>query len=143
VAIRERHRRDGALPLDLSVRLARVPEVCRRHGVRLAYLFGSLAREQPPVPPGDVDLGVVGGSQTDLWSLRLDLGDVLGTDRLDLVDLGRASEVTRFEVLRSGRLIYRIDEDTENRFELRALAEYKDRAPHRRARARWLRQATR
>jgi predicted nucleotidyltransferase len=138
MAIRDRRERALPLPADIGGRLARVAELCSRHGVRLAYLFGSLAREDRVVSPGDVDLAVLGGAKTDLWALRLELGEALGTDRLDLVDLGRASEVTRFEVLRTGKLLYKIDDDTENRFELRTIAEYKDRAVPRRIRARWL-----
>jgi hypothetical protein len=34
------------------------------------------------------------------------IADVLGTDRIDLVDLRKASPVLRFEILRSGRPIY-------------------------------------
>jgi len=143
MAIPERWAKARPLPADIAERLARVPEVCRRHGVRLCYLFGSLAAEARPRPPGDVDLGVLGGEQVDLWALRLDLGDALGTERLDVLDLGRASEVSRFEVLRTGRLLFKRDDATENAFELRTLAEYKDRAVPRRRRAQWRREALR
>lgn len=141
MAITERWARTRPLPPDIADRLGRVPEVCRRHGVRLCYLFGSLAAKAAGRPPGDVDLAVLGGEHSDLWALRLDLGEALGTERLDLLDLYRASEVSRFEVLRTGRLLYKLDDSTENSFELRALAEYKDRAVPRRRRADWMREA--
>lgn len=143
MAIPGRWGKTRPLPADVVERLARVPEVCRRHGVRLCYLFGSLAAAARPRPPGDVDLAVLGGARTDLWALRLDLGEALGTERLDVLDLERASEVSRFEVLRTGRLLHKLDDTAENAFELRTLAEYKDRAVPRRRRAEWLREAVR
>ena len=144
MGIPERWGRSRPLPTDVEARLARVPELCRRHGARLCYLFGSLASRAPrPRPAGDVDLAVLGGPDTDLWALRLDLGDALGTERIDVVDLARASEVTRFEIIRTGRLLHAVDEASENAFELRTLAEYKDRAIPRRRRAQWLRESLR
>lgn len=59
------------------------------------------------------------GSQTD-------------TQRLDLVDLRRASPLLRFHVIRDGRLLYSHDDETLNRFELDTLHLYRDTAPLRR-----------
>lgn len=70
-------------------------EACRRHRVRLLAAFGSATR--PERDPGDLDLAVgfehdVTG---DLLVLLEDLSRIAGTDRLDVMDLGRADPVAR------------------------------------------------
>ena len=65
-------------------------------------------------------------------ALRIDLQDALGTERLDLVDLRRASPRLQFHLIRDGGLIYARDDETLNRFELGALHRYRDTAPLRR-----------
>jgi hypothetical protein len=61
--------------------------------------------------------------------LREDLYEVLGTQRLDLVDLDRASPLLRFHIVRDGDLLYARDTDALNRFELATLHLYRDTAP--------------
>ena len=121
------------LPEDVAERVAALAPLFERHGVRLAYLFGSLAAGRQGAR--DVDLAVLPGPSTDDYELRVDIGERLGTDRFDLVDLGQANDVVRFEVIRGGRVLYAATPDVENDFERRTIAEYKDREPVRRRRA--------
>jgi predicted nucleotidyltransferase len=127
MGIAERWRGRPPLPEDILDRIEALEPVFRRHAVRLAYVFGSLAEGRPG---DDVDLAVLlgKGSVLELWT---DLSDALGTDRLDLVDLATASPVLRFGVVRDGRLLYRESEETENEFEMAAIREYKDTHHHR------------
>jgi predicted nucleotidyltransferase len=106
-----------------------------KEGVLLAYLFGSLAQKgeklSRPRPPGDVDLAIL-TKEGPAYNLLEAIIDVLGTDRLDLVDLRKASPVLRFEVLRSDRPIYVSDEDLRERYEMETIHLYRDTEPMRR-----------
>jgi len=125
----ERWKRFEDLPEDLGARLSRLPALFEQRGVVLAYLFGSRAADDPS--PGDVDLAVR-TAEEPAYELRADLQRALGTQRLDLVDLRRASPLLRFHVIRDGRLLYALDDETLNRFELDTLHLYRDTAPLRR-----------
>jgi predicted nucleotidyltransferase len=73
--------------------------------LELVVLFGSAAKGRMR-PRSDVDLAVSCMGAADLDSLYLALAPRLGTDRLDLVDLRRASPLLMMEVARSGRPLY-------------------------------------
>lgn len=100
----------------------------------LAYLFGSLASKDEklsrPRPPGDVDLAIL-TKEGSAYELLEAVVDALGTDRLDLVDLRKASPILRFEILRSGRPIYISDEDLRERYEMETIYLYRDTEPMR------------
>lgn len=92
--------------------------------MRLAYLFGSAASG---AAPEDVDLAVLmgQGSSQDLWE---DVVRVLGTDRIDLIDLARAPPLLRFQVVREGVILFHESGEAENEFELATIREYRDTA---------------
>lgn len=124
MSISERWRRTRPLPEDIGERIAALPALLAAGGVRLAYLFGSLARGEEGQ---DVDLALLAGDGPAFpWWERL--RESLGTERVDLLDLGQASPVWRFEVLCTGRLLYAVDDETVNAFELAVLREYRDTA---------------
>jgi len=128
VGIREKWKGFRELPKDISQRVEELGRVFQRHEIQLSYLFGSLAERGQG---DDVDIAVLGDLQ-DIESLRTALCEVLGTERLDLVDLRNASPTVQFEVISSGRLLFKISDEVENRFELRVLTAYQDREPVRR-----------
>ncbi|MBM4051009.1 MAG: nucleotidyltransferase domain-containing protein [Planctomycetes bacterium] len=123
MGIPERWKRCTPVPPDINARLKSLTPIFQRFNVTLAYLFGSLADGRAA---DDVDLAVLtpGGAE----ELRFAVTQALGTDRLDLLDLAAASPCWRFEVVSSGKLIYKRDDESENRFEHAALREYKDTA---------------
>lgn len=125
----ERWRRFEDLPAGVRRRLDELPGLLEVHSVRLAYVFGSMAEDEGKA--GDVDLAILTGGEP-AYTLRADLEEALGTRRLDLIDLRRASPRLRFNVIRDGRLIYARDDETLNRFELDTLHRYRDTAPLRR-----------
>jgi len=97
--------------------------------IRLAVLFGSLARDQVR-RWSDVDLGVV--LDTDDRQLRLDIEVMVGRGLhrdTDLVDLRRAGPLLRFEVARDGIPVVERDPDTWARFKERAMVDWWDWAP--------------
>ena len=107
----ERWARTRPLPDDIHKRLAALRPFLQRENVLLAYLFGSLAAGETG---HDVDLALLMPKGRPAFPLREPLQGLLGTQRLDLVDLGKASPSLRFEVIRSGRLLYKVDDETEN-----------------------------
>ena len=146
----ERWTRFKPLPQDIEERLQNLTPIFEREGVLLAYLFGSLAEKAKDKDkdrdsdrgiarkPGDVDLAILTGEGPAyrLWDA---IAEVLGTERLDLVDLQNASPVLRFEVLRSGRPIYVSDEALKERYEMDTIHLYRDTAPMRRRQMEYLR----
>lgn len=119
--------------------MARLPELCRVGGVRLAYLFGSAPAGGPA---DDIDLAILmrEGSPLDLWE---DLVRALGTNRIDLVDLGQAAPLLRFHVVRDGVVLFRETEEAENEFELATIREYRDTRYHREIQDAYLRERAR
>ncbi len=124
MGIKERWLGFEPLPPDIIERITQLKPVFEREGVRLAYLFGSLASGRPAQ---DVDLAVL-PRDSNLGQLRRMIAEALGTERVDLVNLKVASPVLRFEVISTGRLIYKSDDQAENDFEMAALREYRDTA---------------
>ncbi len=130
----EKWRGFAPLPDDIDQRLAALPPWLTGQGVRLAYLFGSLARPaaERPVAPNDVDVALLLPPDHAVYQLHQPLSDALGIERLDLIDWRQASAELRFEILSTGRCLYAADEDERLEVELATLREYKDRAYWRR-----------
>ena len=118
----ERWYKFNPLPSNIKQSLSQLNILFQNHQVQLAYLFGSLSREDKGQ---DVDLALL-AANTPVYRLRSEIINYLGTERLDLVDLKRASPVLRFEIIRSGQLIYAISDMVENNFELATLHLYRD-----------------
>jgi predicted nucleotidyltransferase len=121
---------------ELQPELSRILE---RHGVRLAYLFGSQAAGRARAD-SDVDVAVL--LRPDLsddarFETRLaligELGQLLRTDNVDLVVLNEAPPLLAYEVLHKGRVLYCADERERIEFQVRTLREYEDTEPLRRA----------
>ena len=100
----------------------------RHPGLRLLLLFGSQARGD--VAPGsDWDLGYQATADVDPASLLADLVGLLGTDRIDLVDLDRASAQLRFRAAGEGRVLYQADPGNFPRFWTAAVSFWCDAGP--------------
>jgi len=128
MGIVERWKRFRELPSDIEEGLGRLIPLFEREDVLLAYLFGSLSRGQAGQ---DVDLAILTWDRP-AFRLREAITNCLATDRVDLVDLQRASPVLRFEIIRTGRPLYVADKETQQRFELATMRLYRDTAPLRR-----------
>ena len=74
-------------------------------GVELLLLFGSRARDASH-SQSDWDLGYLAAAHLDPAALRARVVDALGTDRIDLVDLARASGLLRYRAARDGQLLF-------------------------------------
>jgi predicted nucleotidyltransferase len=124
MSIPERWDKFSELPSDIKQRLAQLIPLFEREGVQLAYLFGSLGQGQPG---HDVDLAILTQGEP-AFRLRPAITECLGTERLDLIDLRRASPVLRFEILRTGQLLYAVEPELVEQFELSTLRLYRDTA---------------
>lgn len=98
---------------------ARVP------GLGVVWLHGSRARGDAR-SDSDVDLALVADAPLDLHnllSLEIDLATRLGDD-VDLVDLFRADDVLRLQVIEHGRVLFERSPADLARFEMHALSRY-------------------
>lgn len=79
--------------------------LCEQYRVRLIILFGSSVTGRRR-PDSDLDLALLGDVPLDLVTVTTDVIRLLHTDRVDVVDLRRASPLLAMEVARHGRLVY-------------------------------------
>jgi predicted nucleotidyltransferase len=86
--------------------LDRVRDVASRTpGLELLLLFGSRARGDAHAR-SDWDFGYVAASTLEVAELLAALVETVGSDRLDLVDLARASGLLRYRAARDGVALF-------------------------------------
>jgi predicted nucleotidyltransferase len=103
--------------------------------VELVVLFGSTVKGRVRAR-SDVDVAVRAKGLADLDELYRVLAPRLQTERLDLVDLRRASPLLMMEVTRSGRVVYERHPGVYRQFQSLASRRYCDTAKLRRAQRR-------
>ena len=93
-----------ALGVDtIAQRLADLPTVMP--ALRLLVLFGSVAKQRT-THRSDIDLAIQCDVVADRTTVHRVIAERLGTDRVDVVDLSRASPLLAFEIARTGRALY-------------------------------------
>ena len=97
-------------------------------GLDLLILFGSRARGRAR-PGADWDFGYLADETADVPALLAALVEVLDDDRVDLVDLRRASGLLRYRAARDGRLLHESAPDLFDRYRLDAARFWCDNAP--------------
>lgn len=100
----------------------------RRPGLQLLVLFGSRARGDH-AGGADWDIGYLGDEGFDADALLADLVAGLGTERVDLVDLRRASGLLRYRAARDGRAVFSATGDAFERFWFEAVTFWCDAGP--------------
>jgi predicted nucleotidyltransferase len=83
--------------------------------LQLVLLFGSLATGKGH-RRSDVDIGFLFDSATDILDLTNKVTRFLGNDKVDVVDLRRASPLLRFAAARKGIILYERDPGLFSRF---------------------------
>ena len=98
-------------------------------GIRLAVLFGSMARG-PTTPRSDVDVGILfAPDSTDARSLaEAALGRAVMRE-VEVVSLEGASPHLRFEIARDGCPLFQADPHVWSEFRARAMVDWCDWAP--------------
>lgn len=101
--------------------------------VELVYLFGSQAKGKT-TPLSDYDFAVLFTHNLDKksrFNLKLkfmaDLGEILGSDKAEILDLNEASASFRYSAFAPRQEIYIKDEAKRVDFEFQTLGEYFDR----------------
>ena len=90
-------------------------------------LFGSVARARQH-PGSDLDVGVLGPGLDGLSGLQVTLSRATGRT-VDLVDLGHASPLLRFEIARDGHVLVERADVHWSDFQARAMVDWWDWAP--------------
>jgi predicted nucleotidyltransferase len=94
-----------AKTFDIAYLQKLIGPLCDQHGLRLIIVFGSSVTGRRG-PDSDLDLALLGDAPLDLVAVTTDVIRLLQTDRVDVVDLRRASPLLAMEVARHGRLVY-------------------------------------
>jgi predicted nucleotidyltransferase len=103
--------------------------------LEFVVLFGSTGTSRARAR-SDVDVAVRSADVADLDALYRVLAPRIGTDRLDLVDLRRASPLLMMAVAQSGRLLYERRSGIYRQFQALASRRYCDTAKLRQAQRR-------
>ncbi len=100
----------------------------RQRGLTLLVLFGSRARGDAAAH-ADWDFGFLSDSPVDPLTVMAALAEVVGSERLDLVDLARASGLLRYRAARDGVLVYEARPGIFDRFRFEAARFWYDAEP--------------
>ncbi len=107
-------------------------EHARRHSEIIAvYLFGSRSRGEQR-ESSDMDIAVLFYEPVDFrFELRLgvEIERLMGSGKVDVVNLNRQKLAFQHRVLREGKILYCSDELTEQRFRERVIREFCDFEP--------------
>lgn len=135
----------------------KLKEICLRHRVADLYVFGSRAEEihamldspglsparPEPGPEPDVDIGILPQRPEQKWGaekkvrLAMELEDLFGVGRVDLVLLPEADAFLALDIIR-GELLFTKDPDRQARHELFVLRRAGDLMPFQKERTRMI-----
>ncbi len=121
MTIKEKYKNFPPLPKDIKEKLNNLKEVFVRNRVKIAYLFGSILKEENPE---DVDLAVL--LEGDYFALLEDLKEFLNTQRIDLIDLSQVSPFIALHIIKSGKILYAESTKVENEYEMNILRKCQD-----------------
>jgi predicted nucleotidyltransferase len=114
---------------DVERARAAVPPLVERYpALSLIVLFGSRARGDARAD-SDWDIAFAAAGGLDVLALRADLVEALGSDRVDVVDLERASALLRYRVARDGVPLFERPPASFERFWMQAVRFWCDVEP--------------
>jgi len=97
-------------------------------GLEVLLLLGSRARGDAHAR-SDWDFGYLAVGEVDATALVGAIVEIVGSDRVDLVDLRRAGGLLRYRAARDGHLLYEARPRLAERFRLEAAQFWCDAAP--------------
>lgn len=109
-----------------------IRKIMERYGISFSYLIGSILTEG--ATPQDLDIAIYiqspGKSILDYYNeVYFDLCDLFRMDNIDVVILNNVASTFRFEVIKTGRLIYCINYEALTKFINSTLFSYEDMRP--------------
>ena len=124
-------------PINLSLTeiKERLAPLVHKPGLQIVLLFGSRVSGRDH-SRSDIDLGVLFDSPVDLVEITNEVTGLLRTDRVDLVDLRRASPLLAFSAARQSLLLYERSAGLFNQFYSLSFRRYIDTKKLRDARKR-------
>jgi predicted nucleotidyltransferase len=126
MAVAEKWKGYKNLPPDAIERIESLKDFWRGNSdILLVYLFGSLTEREDA---NDIDIAIL-FRQSPPYDLLVSIKEAIhrrtGIQRVDLIDLNRTGPVFRFDIIRSGRILYGQD-DIVNNFEAKVIKEHMD-----------------
>lgn len=103
----------------------KVAPLFEEEGLQIVLLFGSVAQGRIH-KESDIDLAFLFEGPVDILALTNRVTQRLGCDRIDVVDLRRASPLLKFSAARDGRLLYESSPGLFNAFCSLAFRMYSD-----------------
>jgi predicted nucleotidyltransferase len=100
----------------------------RQRGLTLLVLFGSRARGDAS-SHADWDFGYLSDGSVDMLAVMAALSEAVGSERVDLVDLARASGLLRYRAARDGIPVHETTPGTFDRFRFEAARFWYDAEP--------------
>ncbi len=97
-------------------------------GLDLLLLFGSRARGDSH-PGSDWDFGYLAGPELDPYAFQGRLTLLLGTDKIDLVNLNRTNGLLRFRAAAEGKTLFESSGGVFERFAFEAISYWCDMGP--------------
>jgi len=121
---------DNDKPLKLSAvkrKKKAFASLCRRKGIKLLFLHGSLARDRHG-RLSDVDFAVFGKelSLDDYLKINQGLSQIVGREDIDLADLSKASSLLAMQVITKGIPLYVANPKILARFRYDSFRRYLD-----------------
>jgi predicted nucleotidyltransferase len=97
---------DAAHQLRSAADDGRLEALADVHGLSLVVMFGSASRGQPDARDLDIAVGARARTELDMVAVICALMDLVGSDRVDLLDLDQAGPVARQHALVPGEPLY-------------------------------------
>jgi predicted nucleotidyltransferase len=117
--------------IDIAEFSLQMEDICREHGLSLAYLFGSYARGNAGAL-SDIDVAILGDTALDwrdVTSISQRLSELLEDDAIDLVDLRRVPDLLAHRVLKEGVCLFARSLSARLDYEVGIEMRYADAAP--------------
>ncbi|SHF32456.1 type VII toxin-antitoxin system MntA family adenylyltransferase antitoxin [Caloramator proteoclasticus] len=95
--------------------------------IKLVYIFGSYAKGTN-TKNSDLDIAILLGEYTpyDKINLISELAGILNRDDIDVVILNDANSILKFQVIKYGKIVYKVSEYEKVIFESKTMDEYMD-----------------
>jgi predicted nucleotidyltransferase len=102
-------------PLSVNDIKERLTPLFQKKGLQLVLLFGSIAKGNVH-RKSDIDLGFLFNEPIDVLALTNEVTKLLHSDRVDVVDLRRASPLLKFSAAQKGKVLHERSDGLFNEF---------------------------